>query len=69
MLTSKARKMATRNQIVAKALIIFWERSLKSNNQNSDMGMLKIAMVANSNLIPMTNAVKLSHGVSPVKSL
>jgi hypothetical protein len=31
--------------------------------------MLKIAMVAKSNLILMTNALKMCHGVSPGKVL
>ncbi|MDR2603413.1 MAG: hypothetical protein LBC11_02545 [Puniceicoccales bacterium] len=63
-LTSKARKLARRNQAVAKALKIFQERSLRGNDQNPQTGRLKIAMVAKSNLIPTTNDLKISHGDS-----
>ncbi|MDR1891339.1 MAG: hypothetical protein LBQ23_04195 [Puniceicoccales bacterium] len=58
-----------KNQIVAKTLKIFLERSLKGNDQNPQTGRLKIAMVAKSNLIPATNALKICHGDSPTKIL
>jgi hypothetical protein len=61
--------VATRNQIVAKTLIIFGEQTLKCNDQHPYMGMLKIAMVIKSNLIPTIDVIKLSHGASLVKFL
>ncbi|MDR2628994.1 MAG: hypothetical protein LBC30_03340 [Puniceicoccales bacterium] len=56
--------MAIKNQPVAMALKIFQERSLRGNDQNPQTGRLKIAMVAKSNLIPTTNALKMCHGGS-----